>query len=231
MEAPGNELEKGRLFVVTTPIGNFADMTLRGLRFLNEADVIVCEEFKEAVKLLKFFGIRKELTNLNEHNDEVSSREVFELIASGKKAALISDSGTPCFSDPGRTLLNMCFDFGLPVEFCGGANSVLTAIVLCGFDVSRFHFAGFISPKKDQRRKELSRLAGEDKPVILMDAPYRLKAMLEDIAEFFGDRRIFVGFDLTMETEMMLRGSSKEIIESFGGNFPKGEFVIIINHK
>ncbi|MGB3017695.1 MAG: 16S rRNA (cytidine(1402)-2'-O)-methyltransferase [Ignavibacteria bacterium] len=219
----------GKLYVITTPIGNYADMTIRGLRMLEQSSIIVCEEFKEAAKLLKHFGMRKELMNINEHNENESTVEVIEELQNGKTVSLISDCGTPGFSDPGNNLLNECFGLGIKVELCGGANSVMTALVLSGFDISRFYFRGFLSPKKDIRREELNLLRPSDRPVVIMEAPYRLNAILEDISDALGARNIFVGFDLSMQSERQYRGRAADILRNIGDNKLKGEFVIIID--
>ena len=219
----------GKLYVVTTPIGNYADMTIRGLRMLEQSSIVVCEEFKEAAKLLKHFGMRKELMNINEHNENESTIEVLEELKNGKIITLISDCGTPGFSDPGNNLLNECFAQRIEVEFCGGSNSVMTALVLSGFDISRFYFRGFLSPKKDIRREELSRLRHFERPIVIMEAPYRLYAILEDISVALGERNVFVGFDLTMQSEKQYRGSADDILRKIGDNKFKGEFVIIID--
>lgn len=221
--------EKGKLYVVTIPIGNYADMTIRGLRMLEESSIVVCEEFKEAAKLLKYFGMRKDMLNINEHNENEGTAEVMEELMKGKLISLISDCGTPGFSDPGSNLLNSCFEQGVEVEFCGGANSVMTALVLSGFDISRFYFIGFLSPKKDLRKEELMRLKYFNRPLILMEAPYRLNAILEDISNVFDERNIFVGFNLTMNEEKHFRGNAGDIIMQIGDNKLKGEFVIIID--
>jgi 16S rRNA (cytidine1402-2'-O)-methyltransferase len=219
----------GKLYVVTTPIGNFADMTIRGLRMLEQSEIIVCEEFKEAARLLKHFGMRKELMNINEHNENESTKEVIEELMNGKIISLISDCGTPGFSDPGNILLNNCFAQRIEVEFCGGANSVMTALILSGFDISRFYFCGFLSRKKEIRKEELGRLQHLDRPAVIMEAPYRLNAILEDVSDAFGERNVFVGFDLTMQSEKQYRGSAGNILGKIGDNKLKGEFVIIID--
>lgn len=221
----------GKLNIVSTPIGNFADITFRALRILNESEYIVCEEFKEANKFLKFFDITKKLVSLNEHNESESSEEIFYDIASGKNISLISDCGTPLFSDPGYLLLRKCIDANLKVDFIPGVNSVLAALAICGFDISRFFFYGFLSPKAEIRKSELKKISGLSKVIILMDAPYRLKAVLSDIRDNFEQRNIFVGFNITMKTEKQFRGTAAEILSDFGEEKIKGEFIIIINKK
>ncbi|HMS64710.1 MAG TPA: 16S rRNA (cytidine(1402)-2'-O)-methyltransferase [Ignavibacteria bacterium] len=219
----------GTLNIVTTPIGNYSDITVRALRILNESDYIICEEYKEASKLLRFFDLKKDLVSVNEHNEKESSDEIFMDIVSGKNVSLISDCGTPLFSDPGSLLVQKCIEAKIKIEFIGGSNSLLASIVLSGFDISRFYFIGFLSPKSDIRIIELEKLKHLDKVIALMDAPYRLKAVLNDIKKIFEERKIFVAFNITMNEEIKFRGSAGEILVEIGENNLKGEFVIIID--
>ncbi|MBS1515494.1 MAG: 16S rRNA (cytidine(1402)-2'-O)-methyltransferase [Bacteroidetes bacterium] len=217
------------LNLITTPIGNYADMTLRALRYLKESDYIICEEYKEASKLLKFFGIKKELKRINEHNENEDAEEIFLDLVNGKNISIISDAGTPVFADPGKNLLKKCIDFNIKLEFLHGPNSVLAAIVLAGFDISRFYYLGFLSPKSDIRKKEIYSLKNLNKVFVLLEAPYRLKQILTDLAEVFPDRQIFIGFDLTMLTEKKFRGTAKDILSQIGEENLKGEFVIVVD--
>jgi 16S rRNA (cytidine1402-2'-O)-methyltransferase len=219
----------GVLNIVTTPIGDYSDMTLRALRTLTECDYVVCEEYKEAAKLLRFFDLKKELRSVNEHNEKEESDEIFMDLAQGKNIALISDCGTPLFSDPGSILLQMCIEANIKMEFISGANSVLASVVLSGFDISRFYFMGFLSPKADIRKQELKKLKFFDKAIVLMDAPYRLKVLLKDISDVFEDRKIFVAFNITMPEERKFRGTASEILDEIGEGNLKGEFVIVID--
>jgi len=219
----------GVLNIVSTPIGDYSDMTLRALRTLTECDYVVCEEYKEAAKLLRFFDLKKELRSMNEHNEKEESDEIFMDLAQGKNIALISDCGTPLFSDPGSILLQKCIDANLKMEFISGANSVLASVVLSGFDISRFYFMGFLSPKADIRKQEIRKLKFLDKAVVLMDAPYRLKVLLKDISDIFEERKIFVAFNITMPQERKFRGTASEILDEIGEGNLKGEFVIVID--
>lgn len=220
---------EGVLNIVSTPIGDYSDITLRALRILNESDYIICEEYKEASKLLRFFEIKKELKSLNEHNETESSDEIFLDLLNGKNLSIISDCGTPVFSDPGSIILQKCIDANIKIEFIGGANSVIASIVLSGFDISRFYYAGFLSPKSEIRKKELQSLKYLKRTIVLMEAPYRLKAILQDIKEIFVHRKIFVAFDLTMNSEKKFRGTASEILDTIGEDNLKGEFLIIID--
>lgn len=212
---------------MTTPIGNYSDITLRALRTLSESDYIVCEEYKEASRLLRFFEIRKDLKSLNEHNETEESDEIFLDLIQGKNISLISDCGTPLFSDPGIILLRKCIDANINLEFISGANSVIASVVLSGFDISRFYYIGFLSPKADIRKSELNKLKYLDKVLVLMDAPYRLKALLKDIDEVFESRRIAVAFDISMKNERIFRGTASEILNEIGEDNLKGEYIII----
>lgn len=206
-------------------------MTLRALRYLKESDYVICEEYKEAVKLLKFFGIKKDLKRINEHNENEEAEEIFLDLINGKNISLISDAGTPVFADPGKNLLKKCIDFNIKLEFLHGPNSVLAAIVLSGFDISRFYYIGFLSPKSDIRKNELYDLKSLNKVFVLLEAPYRLKQILTDISEAFPERQVFIGFDLTMPNEKKFRGTAKKILSEIGDENLKGEFVIVIDKE
>lgn len=224
---------KGILYLVTTPIGNYADMSLRALRTLKECDAIICEEYKEAVRLLKFFDIKKDLLQLNEHNEQEEAGKIAFEILNGKKIALISDCGTPLFADPGKLLLEKCIEFGIKVEFLHGANSVLTAVVLSGFDISRFHYLGFLSPKKEIRERELKSLKNIERTFVILDTPYRLTNLISEMKIYLPDRNLFLGIDLTMSNEMQLRGRAELILSDIHALSPekklKGEFVLVVD--
>lgn len=202
---------------------------MRALNVLEGSDYIACEEYKEASKLLRFFDIKKELRSLNEHNEKESSEEIFMDIIQGSNVSLISDCGTPLFSDPGSILLQKCIDANVKIEFIGGANSVMASVVLSGFEISRFYYLGFLSPKSDIRKKELMNIKYLEKVFVLIDAPYRLKALLKDIEDIFENRRVFVAFDITMESEKKFSGTAAEILDQIGEENLKGEFVVIVD--
>ena len=226
-------MENVRLYIVGTPIGNYADLTIRALKALENSDEIICEEFKEAVRLLKFFGIKKELIRLNEHTEKNETEEIIHRMLEGKTFALMSDCGTPAFEDPGNLLIQKCIEYGINFEFIPGANSLLTAIVLSGFDISRFYYIGFLSPKSDERKRQLSGLQKLDRVFAILDAPYRLVTLLKDLEVYFPQKRVFIGFDLTLPGERHFRGTPTEILQEIGDDKIKGEFVVIVdkNHK
>lgn len=221
-----------KLFIVSTPIGNYNDITLRAINTLKEVDFIICEEFKEARRLLSHHKIEKELFPLNEHNEEETTQEIFEKIKSGKSAALISDCGTPLFSDPGTLLVQKCIDAKIDVIPIPGASSIMAALVGSGFTLDKFYYAGWLSPKTVLRRKELLKLKGVKELIILMETPYRLKTILTDIKMIFSPvTEIVIAFDLTLPTEKYYRGTTKEILILIEQKRLKGEFVIVINNR
>ena len=221
-----------KLYIVSTPIGNFEDITLRAITTLKEVDFIVCEEFKEARRLLSNFKIEKELVSLNEHNEKESSQEVFLKIKEGKSAALISDCGTPLFSDPGHLLIQLCINAQIDVIPIPGASSILPALVGSGFKIDKFYYAGWLSPKNEQRRKELLRLKSIKELIVLMETPYRLKTILADIVKVFGgNKKIVIAFDLTLPNEKFYRDNAASLLKLVTDKKLKGEFVILINNK
>lgn len=221
-----------KLYIISTPIGNYEDISLRAIKILNEVDFIICEEFKEATRLLANFQIKKELFSLNEHNEREASLEIFQKFSEGKKAALISDCGTPLFSDPGTQLVQMCIDAKIDVVPVPGASSIMSALVSSGFKLDRFYYAGWLSPKSDLRKKELLRLKDIKELLVIMETPYRLKTILADVSKVFGSStQIVVAFDLTLPTEKFFRGKVSEILKLTEEKKIKGEFVLLINNR
>ncbi|MGB9697666.1 MAG: 16S rRNA (cytidine(1402)-2'-O)-methyltransferase [Ignavibacteria bacterium] len=222
----------GKLNIVTTPIGNYADITLRAIDSLRNCDYIVCEEIKTAKQLLGFFQIQKELKELNEHNQNQATQEVLHDLINGCSISLISDCGTPAFADPGIPLIRQANEYGVKVDFVHGANSVFAALSICGFDISRFRFIGFLSPKKDKRRQQLYKLKTISETFVILDTPYRLPNVLSDISEHFPRRRVFFALDITTQKEQFFRGSietvTTQIKEYFGESKIAAEFVCIV---
>lgn len=221
-----------KLYIVSTPIGNYEDITLRALNILRQVDLIICEEFKEARRLLSQYKLEKELFSLNEHNEEEASLEILKHLKEGKSAALISDCGTPLFSDPGTQLAQLCISNKIDVVPIPGASSIMSALVGAGLKLDKFYFAGWLSPKSDLRKNELARLKNIKEIIVLMETPYRLKSILTDISKTFNSTTpIVVAFDLTLPTEKFYRGTIPEILKIVTEKNLKGEFVLIINNK
>ena len=222
----------GKLYIVSTPIGNYEDITLRAVRILNEADFIICEEYKEAKRLLSKLNITKELFSINEHNENENADEIIQKLVDGKSAALISDCGTPLFSDPGHLLVQLAIQYKIEVIPIPGASSILGALVGSGLDFEKFYYYGWLSPKKDIRRKQLFDLKKHKEVIVLMDTPYRLRTLLEDVAKFWSKNiPIVLAYELTKAKEKYYRGTCEEVLRSTVKENLKGEFVLIVNNK
>ncbi len=218
------------LYLVSTPIGNYDDITLRALNVLKGVDFIICEEFKTGNRLLRFYGFDKPLEALNEHNEASDAEVTVERIREGADAALISDAGTPVFADPGAKLVHIALKKGVRVVPVPGASSLLSALVVCDFDISSFHYAGFLPRKKEERIRALKRLSSLDCVTIIMEAPYRFKPVIEDCMASFGrTRRAVVAVDMTMPSEMVIRGTLGDISKKFDDAPFKAEFVMVID--
>ena len=220
----------GTLYLVATPIGNYDDMTFRALRILKEADVVVYEERKEGQRLLSHFGVpEKVIESLNEHNEAAATFHILEYLRAGKSVALISDAGTPVFSDPGQILVEKAIEAGVIIIPIPGPSSLLPALTLSGFPIDRFLFYGFLSPKTPRRIAELRQLRSERRTMVFMDTPYRLVALMRDLADVFGDqRRVAVAFNITLPDERVYRGTAKELYRLFEKKELKGEFVVVV---
>jgi 16S rRNA (cytidine1402-2'-O)-methyltransferase len=222
----------GVLYLVATPIGNFDDITIRALDVLKSVDLVVYEERREGERLMRHFNIEKPVESLNEHNEAAASYNILQHLKNGKAIALVSDCGTPVFSDPGQILVRKAIDQGIRIVPIPGASSLMPALTVSGFSIDQFLFYGWLSPKKDRRRAELRQLMQEKKTIVLMDTPYRLVPLLRDLAETFGTtRRICVAFDLTKPDEQMFYGTAVDLHKKFSAREMKGEFVIVIEGK
>ena len=176
----------GTLFVVSTPIGNPGDLTIRALEVLKAADAVLCEERKEGARFLKSISVTKPLIELNEHNESDMIQTVLVRLMNGENLALISDCGTPVFNDPGRQLLDLLYGSRIPIIPVPGASSLMSAISVCPFDLDQFYFAGFLPSKTEQRAAVMARLATSSNAIILMDTPYRLSKVLAEVVKALG---------------------------------------------
>jgi 16S rRNA (cytidine1402-2'-O)-methyltransferase len=218
------------LYIVSTPIGNYADISLRALDVLKQVDFVICEEFKEGNRLLRHYGIDKPLEALNEHNEAKDAEAAIGRIKDGANAALISDAGTPVFADPGAKLIHLAIKYGVKVVPVPGASSMLAALVVSDFNIDTFYYAGFLPRKKEDRAKRLKELSAMKSVCVIMETPYRFKPLIEDCVAAFGkDRRAVVGVDLTMETEKIIRGKLGYVQTEFEKTPFKAEFVLILD--
>ena len=204
-------IEKGRLYIVATPIGNPRDITLRALDVLQEVDAVVCEEYRAGSTLLKKLGIEKEIVLINEHNEAEQAPLLAQRLFLNESLALISDCGTPVFADPGATLIHHLVEMGIPVVPIPGPSSLMATLSILDIKLDRFIYAGFLPRDRTERKKALKHLRLNHFPIILMDAPYRLVPLLDDLdAVYGGGTSITLAMDLTLPGETLFRGTISE---------------------
>lgn len=220
--------EKTLLYLVPTPIGNLADITLRALDVLKSADVVLAEDTRTSGILLKHYDIRKPLQAFHNFNEHQVLRALVERMKNGEVMALVSDAGTPGISDPGFLLTREALREGIIVECLPGPTAFVPALVKSGLPSDRFVFEGFLPPKKG-RQTALKALAAEERTMIFYESPYRLVKTLEQFAEYFGpERMVSVSRELTKIFEETKTGAISEVITYFKAKEVKGEIVIIV---
>jgi 16S rRNA (cytidine1402-2'-O)-methyltransferase len=218
----------GTLYLVSTPIGNLEDITLRALRVLKEVELIAAEDTRRTRRLLRHYQISRPLISYHDHNKEARSPSLLEKLNSGKSLALVSDAGTPGISDPAFYLVRLAIQHGVPVVPVPGPSALISALIVSGLPPDRFAFEGFLPAKSGRRRRKLKTLAGEERTILFFESPYRLKRTLEDILEIMGDRRATVARELTKKFEEVTRGTVTQLLEHYGEKKPRGEVVIVL---
>lgn len=224
-----NAAHRGKIYVVSTPIGNLEDITLRAVRVLREVDLIAAESVAHTKKLCAHYHITTPLTSYNSHNQRYKGRVLLEKARSGLDIALVSDAGTPGLSDPGSRLVREAIDAGIPLVPVPGVSASLTALSISGLPTDRFVFVGFLSRKKGRRRRELEALKDEPRTMIFFEAPHRLVKMLTDLSEVLGNRNIVLAKEMTKIFEQMVRGPARGVVSSLKDTTIKGEYTVIVN--
>jgi len=215
----------GALVIVATPIGNLSDISPRALETLRNADLIACEDTRQTLKLLNYFGIQKPLVSYHDFNEEKKAVELGQKIRSGSTIALVSDAGTPGISDPGYRLVRYCREHGLTVLTIPGPNAAVAALAASGLPSDEFFFVGFLPSKKAARREKIENLRTISSTLIFYEAPHRIQRTLTDLVEILGDREVCVARELTKLHEEFLFGKLSEIT---GKVKSLGEFVIVV---
>ena len=219
------------LYVVPTPVGNLEDITLRALRVLKEADLILAEDTRTSSVLLKLYDIHTPLKSHHKFNEHETSDQMAERIAAGLNVALISDAGTPGISDPGFMLVRACVERSVEVQCLPGATAFVPALVDSGLPCDRFYFEGFL-PQKKGRQTRLQQLAQQEHTMIIYESPFRLQKTLEQLAEYLGqDRHASVSREISKKFEDTQRGTIAELIAHYKEHPAKGEIVIIVDGK
>lgn len=220
------ENDKSTLYLVATPIGNLEEMTYRSVRILNEVDFIAAEDTRNTIKILNHFGIKKKLISHHEHNIEVSSKKIVELLQEGHSIALVSDAGYPAISDPGYELVLKVIEAGFNVVPISGANACLDALIVSGIAPQPFLFYGFLNHSDKIKKKELESLKKYKETLVFYESPHRIKKTLTLLLEYFGNRPIALCRELTKKHEEIIRGNVQEILEIV--DTIKGEMVLVV---
>jgi 16S rRNA (cytidine1402-2'-O)-methyltransferase len=220
--------DPGTLFVVSTPLGNLEDITLRALRILKEADLIAAETVEHTRNLCRHYGIATKLTGFTQHNQRTKGPELIEELKSGRSVALVTNAGTPAISDPGVYLVAGALKEGLRVSPVPGPSAVTAALSASGMRADTFLFCGFLPPRPGKRRKVLEALKTSPHTLVFFEAPHRLKEMLEDLREVLGERAMVLHKEMTKLFEGTVQGSVGSILSRLNEEQARGEYTLVV---
>ncbi len=220
-------MEKGKLYLVATPIGNLEDITLRAIRTLKEVDLIAAEDTRQTLKLLNHLEISKPLFSYHRHNEDIKTDVLIEKIDNGENIALVTDAGTPAISDPGEEIVKEAIKHDINIIPIPGACALINALIVSGLNTKEFSFYAFLPLNKKLRKEKFDEIKNDGKTAIIYEAPHRLISTLNEIKQNLGDRNIVVAKEITKIHEKFIRGNVTEIIEKIQN--PKGEYIILIN--
>lgn len=224
-------MSKGVLYIVSTPIGNLEDITLRALRVLKEVDLIAAEDTRHSLKLLNHYGISRPIVSYWGEKEKVKAEETLQRLNAGKSVALISDAGTPGISDPGSVLIRRALEEGIEVVPVPGPSAVIAALSVSGLSTEEFVFLGFLPSKQSQRKKVLKELSFEKRTLVAYEAPHRILGAVADMSGIFGERRAVVIKEITKLYEEIIRGSMSEILARLKDSRIAGEYVIVVEGR
>ena len=231
LQKAADSIEKRTLYVVATPIGNLADITLRALAVLQNADLICAEDTRVTARLLSAYGIQGRLVSVHEHNERQMADKIIAHLSDGLTVAQVSDAGTPAVCDPGAKLAGRVREAGFRVVPVVGASAVMGALSAAGVTESDFYFNGFLPPKSGERQKLLAKWAQADFPVVMFETPHRIEAALSDMAALFPERRLTLAREITKTFETFLSGTVSEIQTALQADNDqiRGEMVLILH--
>ncbi|HET6271644.1 MAG TPA: 16S rRNA (cytidine(1402)-2'-O)-methyltransferase [Bacteroidota bacterium] len=220
-------IEPGALYIVSTPIGNLDDITLRAIRILGSVDLVAAEDTRKTKFLLDHLSITKPLISFYTYNEARRVPELIEMLKAGKSVALVTDAGTPGVSDPAYSIVYAAVARDVRVIPIPGASAVLAALVASGLPTDRFVFEGFL-PVKKGRKTKLESLRGEERTMVFYESPFRVERTLADVRQNLGDRQVAVVRELTKKFEQVLRGKVSDVLGRIKGKSLKGEFVLVV---
>jgi len=230
--AGGQQYPAGALYVVATPIGNLADLSLRAIHVLSLVDAVGCEDTRHSAPLLQYFGLDKPLLAVHEHNEREAAQAVVARLSRGERVAYVSDAGTPAISDPGAALVAAVRDAGYTVVPIPGASSAVAAMSVAGDTrAAGFHFTGFLPSRGAERGQSLKALAATAAAQVLFEAPHRIEALARDLAATCGDRQVTVCRELTKQFETVATMAANALPDwmAADANRSRGEFVLVVH--
>ena len=217
---------KGKLYIVGTPIGNLDDITIRAINVLKQVDLIAAEDTRHTLKLLNHLNISKPLISYHRHNEEIRAEELIKELKTGKNIGLVSDAGTPGICDPGEEIIKKCIEESIKVVPIPGACAMINALITSGISTKEFIFLGFLPLNKKSRKEKLEEIKNANKTIILYEAPHKLKNTLNDLSDILQSREVVLARELTKIHEEYIRGTVKELMEKTDNL--KGEMILII---
>ena len=218
----------GILYVVGTPIGNLDDMSVRAVRTLGEVDFIAAEDTRVTLKLLNHFSIKKPMISYHDHNIREKGEQIIAKLLAGENAAIVTDAGMPCISDPGEDLVKLCAQNNIITRVVPGPSAAVSALALSGLDTSKFVFEGFLTTSRSGRYENLEAIKNEPRTLIFYEAPHKLRDTLDDLYKVFGNRRITLARELTKIHEEIDRTTLEGAIAEYKERVPKGEYVLVM---
>ncbi|MCB1214823.1 MAG: 16S rRNA (cytidine(1402)-2'-O)-methyltransferase [Deltaproteobacteria bacterium] len=224
-------IQKGKLFIIATPIGNLGDITLRALETLKSVDAVLCEDTRHSLKLLNHYGIKKTLISFHEHNEKMRLAEIKKRLDKGENLALISDAGTPLISDPGFKLIQHLREEGFLFEGLPGPCAAINALILSALPTDAFTFLGFLPPRSAARIKKFKEVRERKETLIFYESTHRIEKFLKEAGEIFGDRTAFAIREMTKKFEEFISGPAKDLGKTIKPRSWKGEWVVLIEGK
>lgn len=221
------EKSAGSLYIVATPIGNLEDITYRAVKILKQVDLIAAEDTRTTGRLLSHYGVQTNAISYHDHNKEQKTPELVDNLQDGLSIAIVSDAGTPGISDPAFYLVREAVRAGIQIIPIPGPSASIAALVASGLPTDRWVFEGFL-PRKKGRHTRLTELQRETRTIVIYESPYRVLRTLNDIQEYWGDRQVAVGREITKKFEEFVRGTCAEVLEYYNTHTLKGEFVIVV---